>query len=264
MQYQDFAFSTAPELLASNRYRVGMLLYPGLTLLDLIGPQTVLSGVARIHLIWKTRDPIKSDTGVVITPDTTFQDCPDALDVLFVPGGPGQIGVLTDPEALQFITERGAKARYVTAVCTGSIILGAAGLLGGYRATSHWLAKPLLEMFGARPADGRVVIDRNRITGGGVTAGIDFGLTLLRVLVDANTAQLTQLAMEYDPAPPFDCGSPERADEVIIDRVRELFGPLAEQTAKALRARLSSPDRALIDAIAAGAPAWQSALRPGA
>ena len=236
MNYESLAFSPRQDVLASGQLRVGMLLYPGLTLLDLIGPHTVLAAVARIHLIWKTLDPVRSDTGVEIAPDTTLATCPDKLDVLFIPGGPGQLGVLQDPQVMAFIADRGQKARYVTSVCTGSVILGAAGLLKGYQATSHWLAHELLPLFGAQPVRSRVVIDRNRITGGGVTAGIDFGLVLLEKLLDRDAACLMQLAMEYDPAPPFDCGSPERAGPELVARVQKLFEPAARSTAEALQA----------------------------
>jgi cyclohexyl-isocyanide hydratase len=144
-----------------------MLLYPQLTLLDLLGPQTVLSAHAKIHLVWKTRDMIRTDTGIGIQPNATLSECPKDLDVLFVPGGPGMNPVMKDPEVLAFLADRGARAKYVTSVCSGSVILGAAGLLRAYKATSHWAAIELLSLFGAERTEGRVVTDRNRITGGG-------------------------------------------------------------------------------------------------
>jgi cyclohexyl-isocyanide hydratase len=207
-----------------------MLLYGGLTLLDLIGPHTVLSGPARVHLIAKSPDLIVSDTGIGIRPTMTFTEAPTQLDVLFVPGGPGQVDLMEDSESLAFISDSGLRARYVTAVCTGSIILGAAGLLRGYKATTHWAARPLLAMFGAESVSARVVIDRNRITGGGVTAGIDFALTLLSQLCGEDTARVTQLAMEYDPKPPFNAGRPEAAGVEIVAQVLKLLGPVAERT----------------------------------
>ena len=199
-----------------NPLQIGMLLYPGLTLLDLVGPQTALGMHGQTHLAWKTLDPVPSDSGPAIVPTTTFADCPLDLDVLFVPGGMGTADVLDDAEVLRFLAERGPRAKYVTSVCGGSIILAAAGLLEGYRAGTHWSAYEVLAAFGVEVSDERVVIDRNRITGGGVTAGIDFGLTLLARLRGDTVAQVTQLAMEYDPAPPFDAGSPKRTAPEIV------------------------------------------------
>src|SRR5262249_7541023 len=155
------------------------LLYPGLTLLDLIGPATVFSWFANIHLVWKTKDLVRSDTGVAIQPNSTFATCPRGLDILFVPGGFGQQAHMADAEVLALLAARALTSKYVTSVCGGSLLLGAAGLLKGYKATSHWSARDALAAFGAEPVEGRVVVDRNRITGGGVTAGIDFGLVLL-------------------------------------------------------------------------------------
>lgn len=222
--------AAGPKETGMPRPVVGMLLYPGLTLLDLIGPQTVLWGPTTVHLIAKTRDLVTSDTGVGVTPSMTFAEAPAQLDVLFVPGGPGQVDVMDDPQTLAFLADRGSRARYVTAVCTGSIILGAAGLLKGYKATTHWAALALLPILGAEAVSARVVIDRNRITGGGVTAGIDFGLTLLAELCGEDIAKLTQLAMEYDPKPPFNSGSPEAAGPELVERAMSLMGPVAERT----------------------------------
>jgi cyclohexyl-isocyanide hydratase len=213
-----------------RRLEIGMLLYPELTLLDLIGPQTVLSRHGNIHLIWKTREMIYTETGIGIQPNATFSECPAQLDVLFVPGGQGMIPVMKDPEVLAFLADRGARAKYVTSVCSGSIILGAAGLLRGYKATSHWAAKDMLPLFGAEPAEGRVVIDRNRMTGGGVTAGIDFGLVLLAQLRGDDAAKMTQLMMEYDPQPPFHAGSPKGAGPELTQQLLESFEPLSRQT----------------------------------
>jgi cyclohexyl-isocyanide hydratase len=149
---------------------IGMLLFPGLTLLDLIGPATVFSWFANIHLVWKTKDLVRSDTGIGIQPTSTFETCPRELDVLFVPGGFGQQHFMADAEVLSFLADRASNSRYVTSVCSGSLLLGAAGLLKGYKATSHWAARDALSAFGAEPVRARVVVDRNRITGGGVTA----------------------------------------------------------------------------------------------
>jgi cyclohexyl-isocyanide hydratase len=196
---------------------IGMLLYPGLTLLDLIGPQTVFSWFANTHLVWKTKDLVYSDTGIGMEPSCTFESCPRDLDILFVPGGFGQNQLMSDAETLAFLADRGSTAKYVTSVCSGSLLLGAAGLLKGYKATSHWAARDGLSAFGAIPTDARVVVDRNRITGGGVTAGIDFGLVILAKLRGEDAAKLTQLAMEYDPEPPFQAGSPKTAGPAIVE-----------------------------------------------
>jgi len=200
------------------RLQIAMLLYPGLTLLDLIGPQTVFSWFADIHLVWKTTDAIASDTGIKVHPTCAFETCPSNLDILFVPGGFGGDKFMIDAEVLGFLADRAATSKYVTSVCSGSLLLGAAGLLKGYKATSHWAVRDTLAGFGATPVDARVVVDRNRITGGGVTAGIDFGLTILAKLRGDDAAKLTQLAMEYDPQPPFNCGSPKSAGPEIIQQ----------------------------------------------
>ena len=221
--------------------QVGMLLYPGLTLLDLIGPQTVFSWYANIHLVWKTRDLITSDTGIGIQPTTTFSDCPQDLDILFVPGGSGTVQAMKDPEILSFLSERAPRAKYVTSVCSGSLILGAAGLMQGYKATSHWACRDILSMFGAEPVEARVVVDRNRISGGGVTAGIDFGLVLLAKLRGDDAAKLTQLAMEYDPKPPFDAGTPETAGAEIVKQAMSFMSDWdleTRQVAKEISKRL--------------------------
>jgi cyclohexyl-isocyanide hydratase len=203
---------------SEKRLEIGMLLYPGLTLLDLIGPHTVFSWFANIHLVWKTTDLVRTDTGIGVKPNATFATCPRELDVLFVPGGFGQSKLMSDAEVLSFLADRGSRAKYVTSVCSGSLLLAAAGLLNGYKATSHWAAREGLAAFGAIPTDARVVADRNRITGGGVTAGIDFGLVVLAKLRGDDAAKFTQLAMEYDPEPPFNSGSPKTADPAIVQQ----------------------------------------------
>lgn len=214
-----------------NPLQIGMLLYPGLTLLDLVGPQAALGMHGQTHLAWKTLDPVPSDSGPSIVPTTTLADCPLDLDVLFVPGGLGTAEVLEDGDVLRFLADRGPRAKYVTSVCSGSIILAAAGLLDGYRAATHWSAYEVLAAFGVDIVKERVVIDRNRITAGGVTAGIDFGLTLIAQLRGDAVAQVTQLAMEYDPAPPFDAGTPDRAAPEIVEIAR---GVVADVNARSL------------------------------
>lgn len=212
-----------------KRLEIGMLLYPGLTLLDLIGPATVFSWFSNIHLAWKTKDLIYSDTGIGIQPNCTFETCPRDLDVLFVPGGFGQQQLMNDAEVLAFLADRAATAKHVTSVCSGSLLLGAAGLLKGYKATSHWSLLDALSAFGAEPVEQRVVIDRNRITGGGVTAGIDFGLVLLARLRGDEAAKLTQLAMEYDPEPPFRSGSPKTAEPATVKQALSFIAAAMEK-----------------------------------
>lgn len=214
--------------------QVGMLAFPGLTLLDLLGPQTVLHGPMHTHLLWKTTDPIVSDSGISITPTMRFDEAPERFDVLFVPGGPGQTDVFRDPETLEFLARHGERATWVTAVCTGSLILGAAGLLRGYRAATHWAARDLLPLFGAEPVAERVVVDRNRITGGGVTAGIDFGLRLLLEVYGEDVAKTTQLLMEYDPQPPLRAGNAEDAGPDIAMKALGVLGPIAEASIRSL------------------------------
>jgi cyclohexyl-isocyanide hydratase len=214
--------------------QIGILLYPNVTQLDATGPAQVLSRVpgAKLHMIWKTRDPVPTDAGFSIVPTTTFADCPQ-LDVICVPGGGGQVEVMVDTEALEFLRKQAATARYVTSVCTGSLILGAAGLLKGYKSACHWAWRDMLKDFGATPVAERVVRDRNRISGGGVTAGIDFGLTVAAELAGEEVAKSIQLVLEYDPQPPFDSGSPEKAGTERVKRIRERLAPLLESRRKA-------------------------------
>ena len=205
--------------------QVGMVLYPGLTMLDLIGPQNVLTAHATTYLLWKTRDLVTSDSGVSIQPTATFSDCPDDLDILFVPGGMGTPDAMADEEILRFLRDRGARSRYVTSVCTGSLVLAAAGLMQGYKATTHWSTRHILEAFGVECVRARVVVDRNRVSGGGVTAGIDFGLALLALLRGDDAAKMTQLMLEYDPSPPFDAGVPEAAGPELTRRILSVLEP---------------------------------------
>ena len=213
---------------------IGILIYPNVTQLDATGPAQVLARVpgATLHMIWKTRDPIPTDAGFSIVPNTTFADCPQ-LDVICVPGGGGQVALMTDPETLDFLRDQAATARYVTSVCTGSLVLGAAGLLKGYRSACHWAWREMLADFGAIPVAERVVRDRNRISGGGVTAGIDFGLTVAAELAGEEVAKSIQLVLEYDPQPPFDSGSPEKAGPERVKRLRERLAPMLDSRRKA-------------------------------
>jgi cyclohexyl-isocyanide hydratase len=196
----------------STPLTVGMVLFPGVTQLDLTGPYEVLARMpnVQVHLVAATLEPVRTEWGLIITPDAAFESTPP-IDVLCVPGGWGVNARLEDEELIAFLRERGERARYVTSVCSGALLLGAAGLLRGYRATTHWLSLDLLTLFGAEPVAERVVRDGNRITAAGVSAGIDFGLVLAAEIFGAASAQAIQLAIEYDPAPMFDSGSPHRA-----------------------------------------------------
>lgn len=218
---------------------IGFVIFPDMTLLDLAGPLEVFSKMqgAEVHVLWKTLDPVpaegRSFAGKVqMTPTTTFADCPN-LDLICIPGGPGQIDIMDDEELLSFVRRQGEQAKWVTSVCTGSLVLAAAGLLEGYRATSHWMSRDQLALFGAIPTAGRVVMDRNRITGGGVTAGIDFALTVLGEILGHEAAIRLMLAIEYAPAPPFGGGDPETAPAELVDAVRTRASALLERRRKA-------------------------------
>lgn len=204
------------------RIQIGLLLFPGLTQLDLTGPYEVFTKIpnADVHLLWKTLDPVTAGGGMRLLPTTTFAGSPQ-LDLVCVPGGAGMNALLNDEETLDFVRRQASGARYVTSVCTGSLVLGAAGLLKGRRATTHWMSLPMLADFGCEPVAERVVVDGNVITGGGVTAGIDFALTVAGEWFGAETARRIQLGIEYDPHPPYDAGDPERADASLVAAVRE-------------------------------------------
>ena len=163
-------------------------------------------------------------TVLMLTPTVTFADCPQ-LDVICIPGGFGTDALLNDEETLDFVRKQASGAKFVTSVCTGSLVLGAAGLLKGYNAATHWSAMELLALFGATPTKTRVCIDRNRVTGGGVTAGIDFALKLVSLLVDRTTAEAIQLRLEYNPAPPFNAGSPDTAPAEVLALMKERIAP---------------------------------------
>ena len=215
--------------------QIGLVIFPKVTQLDLTGPLQVFSSVpgATVHLIWKQIEPVATDSVMVLTPTISFADCPQ-LDVICVPGGAGIDDMVNDAEMLDFLRVQAAGAQYITSVCTGALVLGAAGLLKGYRATTHWTAMDLLAPFGAMPAKTRVCVDRNRITGGGVTAGIDFALTLVSIMVDQKTAEMIQLRLEYNPAPPFDAGSPDTAPPEIVALMKERIAPSKAHRAEAV------------------------------
>jgi cyclohexyl-isocyanide hydratase len=215
--------------------QVGFVLYPRLTQLDLTAPWELFARLpdVRVHLAWKDLGPVVSDTGLAMLPSVTFAECPD-LDLVCVPGGPGVNALLDDAEVLDFVRRQGLGARYVTSVCSGALVLGAAGLLRGYRATTHWASLDFLAAFGATAERTRVCVDRNRITGGGVTAGLDFGLHLAAELGGRATAERIQLYIEYDPAPPFQAGSPDTAPPDVLRVYRELAAPMLEERSRAV------------------------------
>jgi cyclohexyl-isocyanide hydratase len=206
--------------------QIGLVIFPRVTQLDFTGPLQVFSNVpgAVVHLIWKRIEPVPSDSVLVLTPTVSFADCPQ-LDVICVPGGQGINDMVNDEEVLEFLRRQATGAKYVTSVCTGSLVLGAAGLLKGYNAATHWSAMEFLRAFGATPANTRVCVDRNRVTGGGVTAGIDFALTLVSIMIDRPTAEAIQLGLEYNPAPPFNAGSPDTAPADVLARAKERIAP---------------------------------------
>ena len=206
----------------STPLQIGLLVFPKVTQLDFTGPLQVFSGLpgATVHLIWKRIEPVPTDSVMVLTPTMTFADCPQ-LDVICVPGGAGTNDMVGDEGMLAFLRKQAEGAKYVTSVCTGSLVLGAAGLLKGYRATTHWSAIDFLAPFGAIPTKARVCVDRNRFTGGGVTAGIDFALTLVSEIAGRKTAEAIQLGLEYNPAPPFNSGSPDTASTETLAFVKE-------------------------------------------
>lgn len=223
---------------SSPIFAIGMLIFPRMTQLDFTGPFEVFARTpgVKVHVLWKTLEPVVSDTGLAILPTTTLKDCP-TLDLICIPGGPGQIALMDDEHILAFVREQGGRARFVTSVCTGSLVLGAAGLLQGYQATTHWMSLDQLAYFGATPVKRRVVIDRNRITGGGVTSGIDFALHVASLIADEQTARTIQLGIEYNPQPPFPSGSPESAGTEMTAATRQRAAAmLSERDAASRRA----------------------------
>ena len=218
-------------------FEVGLLVFPDITQLDMTGPYEVFTKFpnANVHLVWKDRDPVVVAGGMQIVPTTTYADCPE-LDLICVPGGAGMNALLNDAETLDFIRSQARNARYVTSVCTGALVLGAAGLLKGRRAATPWMSRDMLKAFGAEPVAERVVVDGNVITGGGVTAGIDFALTVAADAFGEDLARSIQLAIEYNPAPPFNSGSPETADAELVSRLEQASAARQAERAAAVSA----------------------------
>jgi cyclohexyl-isocyanide hydratase len=214
----------------------GLLLFPNMTQLDLTGPFEVFARMPGVitHLLWKDLAPVRTDRGLAIVPTATFRDCRN-LDLICVPGGPGQVALMDDPEVLGFLRDVAPSCRYVTSVCTGSLVLGAAGLLKGYRATCHWASLDQLALLGAVPVAERVVFDRNRVTGAGVTSGIDFALAIAAHLLGDEAAKRIQLQMEYAPDPPFAVGSPASAGQTMTAEALARIAPLQERRREATR-----------------------------
>jgi cyclohexyl-isocyanide hydratase len=221
---------------------VVFLAYPGMALLDLSGPYEALHALpgARLTVAARTTEPVLADTGIALLPARTLEQVQRA-DVLCVPGGAGQIDEMADRATIDWIRTVGAGARWVTSVCTGAFLLGAADLLRGYQATTHWASLPFLSAYGATPVEQRVVVDRNRITAAGVTAGIDMALQLAALLRSQTVAQAIQLGLEYDPAPPFQSGHPRVASPHVVELVRARFADrLARRDAQARQASRSA------------------------
>ena len=224
--------------MSSKTLEIGLVFFPGMTQLDVTGPFEVFARLpgARVHLLWKRIEPITSDVGLTLMPTMAFDDCPD-LDVLCIGGGPGQVAVMDDPEVMTFVAKAGSTARYVTSVCAGSLILAGAGLLDGYRSACHWLSRDQLALLGAIPVKSRIVVDRNRISGGGVTAGIDFAFQVASELCGETVAKRLQLLLEYDPQPPFDI-TEANAPAALLAEIRTAAAPMLQE-------RLRSSERAL-------------------
>jgi len=236
------ALGTAPDLQMYGSEVVAMLLYPGFTALDLVGPHFFFASMmgATVHLVTNGADlsPVASDLGLAISPTVTMADCPKDLTILFTGGGlQGTLNAMKDTATIDFMVDRAARAKYVTSVCTGSLILGQAGLLKGKRATSHWAGREALSMFDAIPVNERVVTDGNVITGAGVSAGLDFALALVAALRGAGYAQALRLQAEYAPEPPVPGGTPETTDPQIAKLMQDMFAPFPAMVQEAAATR---------------------------
>jgi cyclohexyl-isocyanide hydratase len=216
-------------------FNIGFVIFPDLTQLDFTGPLQVLNRLpdSKTHIVARTLDPVPSDCGLSLVPTATFVDCP-RLDLICVPGGFGVVKAMTNRETVDFVRRQAEVARYVTSVCTGAFILGAAGLLRGRQATTHWAYTGLLPKVGATFQKARVVWDGNVVTAGGVTSGIDVALQIVAKIAGDEVAQSIQLSIEYDPAPPFQSGHPDRAPAQVKDRMDKMFAQRREAYAAAL------------------------------
>jgi len=219
-----------------KKFKIGMLLFPDLTILDLTGPYDVFirASCFEVYIVSENTRLIKAEGGLSFKPDYSFDDCP-LVDILFVPGGKGITPLLTNKTYHAFLQKHAASAQYITAVCTGSLLLAASGLLNGYKATTHWRSLELLRMFGVEAIEQRVVKDRNRITGGGITAGIDFGLSLTALTGGEDIAKTVQLLLEYNPEPPFQSGLPQTAEPHILEMAMEITQTLFESRTEIIR-----------------------------
>ncbi|KPU93870.1 AraC family transcriptional regulator [Variovorax paradoxus] len=223
--------------------KIGMLVFPDITATDYVAPADLLVRIpgASLSLVWKHTDPIRTELGWEFRATRAMADCPQ-YDMLVVPGGPGVAALFEDRETVDFLARQGRGARWVVGICTGPLLLGVAGLLEGYEATCHWASHELLAMVGATPRDQRVVVDRNRITGAGVTSGIDCALRAIAQATDDDTARAIQLFAEYDPQPPFDSGAPAKAPAHIVEAARaRVAGVVAERRAILARIGRTAP-----------------------
>lgn len=226
-----------------QKLKIGMLLFPDMTILDFTGPYEVFvkAPCFEVIILGKSTAAFKAEGGLCVQPEVALEDCPQ-LDIIFVPGGRGINPLLTDQQVLAFLRQQAPGAKYITSVCTGALVLAAAGLLQGYKATTHWRSLELLKMFGVETLEERLVRDRNRITGGGVTAGIDFGLVLTSMVGGEEMAKVIQLQLEYNPAPPFRAGSPNTAGIPVLQATRELTKNMLETRRKIIRELLQAQE----------------------
>lgn len=235
----DDAHAAAMKALKIGSERIYILIYPGFTEIDAIGPRYALGGMmgAKVEFVAKSAQPLRCESGFFITPQVTFEQVVAKPDLLIVPGGMvGTLAAIEDKETLGFVREVGNASAMVGSVCTGSLVLGAAGLLNGYNATCHWQVLDLLPIFGAKPRTDRVVFDRNRVTGGGVTAGLDFGFELVRKYRGDFYAKGMQLLGQYDPQPPFaGGGNPKTADPAVVELLTKMHAPFQEKAAAVIR-----------------------------
>ncbi|MBZ9772538.1 DJ-1/PfpI family protein [Mesorhizobium sp. CO1-1-8] len=208
---------------------VAMLIYPGMTLIDFAGPQLALGLHGKTHHVWKTLEPVVSDTGVSVNPTDTYGTCPRDVDVLFVGGATDPAWLMEDRETMDFLVDVARSARYVTSVCTGSLLLGAAGLLDGYKSSCHWAYIDALRALGVDATDDRITKDRNRLSGGGATAGVDYGIAMLAELRGESVAKVTQLIMQYAPEPPFVGGSPRLAEAEVTKIATDILAPFVAE-----------------------------------